>query len=345
MQKADRIASSLPSHFLLSRILVRQEAVNSSSIEGTHSTLDSVLEAEEIGEETETDSNTKLVRDYAISLEHALACVERDQRLGFSLELIKSLHRNLMAHDPEYEDVPGELRTRVVWVGSRGIEHSVYNPAPPSRVSECLEDQIAYLRTDGMQQVKQSIIVRIAVAHAHFEAVHPFRDGNGRLGRLLIPLILSADDHAPLYLSPYIHANKTRYSDGLKAAQQRLDYAPLVNLLSDAIIASVREAEQSIEALRNLKVIWSTRRKIRKNSAADKALDLLSGFPVITAKRLAEHLGITFAAANRGISQLVAANILSEGTGNRRNRIFIARDVLRIYNRPFGDEPELPVAA
>ncbi|MGO9459933.1 MAG: Fic family protein [Rhodomicrobium sp.] len=342
IQKADRISGSLPNHFLLSRILVRQEAINSSSIEGTHSTLDAVLEAEEAGEEGNVDAETGLVRDYAVALEHTLALIERDRRQGFTLELIQDLHRNLMTGDPDYKDTPGELRTRVVWIGGKGIEHSAFNPPSPMRMRQCVDEHIAYLRTDGLQQVQQSIIVRLAIAHAHFEAVHPFRDGNGRLGRLLIPLMMAADEHAPLYLSPYINANKPRYLDGLKAAQQRLDYAPLVNLLSDAIIASVREAEQSVEALRQLKTVWLKRRKFRKNSAAERAVELLTGFPVMTARRLSRELNITYAAANTGISQLAGTGILKEHTSHRRNRLFVARDVLRIFNRPFGDEPEIP---
>jgi Fic family protein len=268
-----------------------------------------------------------------------LELIEARKRKGFSLEFIQALHRNLMARDPDYRDVPGELRTCVVWIGAAGIEHSAFNPPPPARIAACLEDHIAYLRTDGLQQVKQSIVVRLAVAHAHFEALHPFRDGNGRLGRLLVPLMLAADGHAPLYLSPYINANRTRYADGLKAAQRQLDYAPLVSLLSDAIAASVREAERSIEALARLKLLWASHVKFRKNSTAWKALELLAGFPVVTARRLSQRLGVTYAAANKGIAQLVDTGVLTERTGNRRNRIFAARDVLRIYNRPFGEEP------
>jgi Fic family protein len=323
--------------------LVRQEAVNSSSIEGTHSTLDAVLEAEE-AEDGEITSETGLVRDYAVALEHSLELIEARKRNGFSLELIQALHRSIMTRDPEYKDVPGEVRKCVVWIGSKGIEHSTFNPPPPTRIVTCLDGHIAYLRTDGLQQIRQSIIIRIAIAHSHFEAVHPFRDGNGRVGRLLMPLMLAADEHASLYLSPYINANKTRYADGLRAAQQRLDYAPLVNLLSDAVIASVREAEQSIGALRRIKSMWVTHRKLRKNSAAERAIELLVGFPIVTAKRLSQQLGLTYAAANNGISQLVEAGILTEHTGHRRNRIFVARDVLRIFNRPFGDEPEPPNA-
>ena len=140
-----------------------------------------------------------------------------------------------------------------------------------------------------------------------------------------MPLMLAADEHAPLYLSPYINANKTRYADGLRAAQQRSDYAPLVNLLSDAVIASVREAEQSIEALRSLKSIWAARRKLRKNSAAERTADLLVGFPVVTAKRLSQQLGLTYAAANNGILQLVEAGILTEQTASTKPYICRAR--------------------
>jgi Fic family protein len=345
IQKADRIAASLPDHFALSRILVRQEAVNSSSMEGTHSTLDAVLEAEEAEPGLEPDEATVQVRDYAIALEDSLRLVMERGRDAFSLKLIERLHASVMAGDKTYKDVPGKLRERVVWIGGgKNPADSDFNPPPPRRVRKCLEEHIAYLRTDGMQPLQQSIILRLAIAHAHFEAIHPFRDGNGRVGRLLLPLMMAADGHAPLYLAPYVNINKPRYVDGLKAAQQRLDYAPLVNVLSDAIIATVREAEVSIDALQRLLPIWRARRKFRGGSAALRALDLLMGFPVITARRLSEHLGITFAAANKGIAQLVEARILRGHGGKARGRIFIAPDVLRIFNRTFGDEPIMPKA-
>lgn len=345
IQKADRIAATLPDHFALSRILVRQEAVNSSAMEGTHSTLDAVLEAEESEQGQDADEATVQVRDYAAALEAALRLVMERGREALSLRLIQDLHRNVMAGDTQYEDTPGETRDRVVWIGGgKNPGNSDFNPPPPDRVMACMEDQIAYLRTDSMQPLQQSIILRLAIAHSHFEAVHPFRDGNGRVGRLLIPLMMAADGHAPLYLAPYVNINKPRYIDGLKAAQQRLDYAPLVNVLSDAIIATVREAEVTTDALNRLLPIWRARRKFRAGSAALRALDLLVGFPVVTARRLSEQLQVTFASANKGIAQLVNARVLREHSGKARGRIFIAPDVLRVYNRTFGDEPILPEA-
>ena len=115
-----------------------------------------------------------------------------------------------MTGDKDYKDVPGELRKRVVWIGGgKNMASSDFNPPPPSRVPQCMDEQVAYLRTDGMQPFQQSIILRLAIAHSHFEAVHPFRDGNGRVGRLLIPLMMAADGHAPLYLRLRPHQQAT----------------------------------------------------------------------------------------------------------------------------------------
>ncbi len=343
IQQADQIATLLPNHFPLSRVLVRQEAVNSSSIEGTHSTLDAVLEAEEAEDgDAETDEATTQVREYALALEGALIEIQRKRRDGFTLDLISGLHRSLMASDKAYKDVPGQFRDCVVWIGGDQIEHSTYNPTPPEDISACMAEHLAYLRTDGMQPFEQSIILRLAIAHAHFEAIHPFRDGNGRVGRLLLPLMMTADGRAPLYLSPYIAAHKQTYYDALKSAQQRLDFAPLVELLSVAIINAVEEARDTIQAFEQLATIWSKRAKFRAGSAAQRSLRLLSAYPVVTAKRLSNALGTTYSAANNGLSSLVSAGILTELTGHRRNRMFAAREVLRIFNRPFGEKPELP---
>lgn len=343
IQQADQIATLLPNHFPLSRVLVRQEAVNSSSIEGTHSTLDAVLEAEEAEDgDAAADEATTQVREYALALESALMQIQQNRRDGFTLDLIRGLHHSLMRSDKAYKDVPGQFRDRVVWIGGDRIEHSTYNPTPPDNIASCMSEHLAYLRTDGMQPFEQSIILRLAIAHAHFEAIHPFRDGNGRVGRLLLPLMMTADGRAPLYLSPYIAAHKQAYYDALKAAQQKLDFAPLVELLSSAIITAVDEATDTIHAFEQLATIWSKRAKFRAGSAGQRSLRLLSTYPVVTAKRLASVLGTTYSAANNSLSTLVSAGILTELTGHRRNRMFAAREVLRIFNRPFGEKPDLP---
>ncbi len=340
--RADALAKSYPQHFLLSRVLVRQEAVTSSAIEGTYSTLDQLLEDEATFDPFDPDGEvcrtaTKQVKNYAEALEGALAAVERNRYDALSVGLIRDLQCQVVKDDPAYKHTPGEVRgpSHVVWIGGSGhIARSIYNPCPPEDVHNCLAAHIEYLRCDGLQAVHQSIITRMALAHAHFEAIHPFPDGNGRVGRLLLPLLLAADGHAPLYITPHLAVDRSAYMDGLKVAQQRLEYAPLIQALSLAISAAVYRAERAHEQLQALSADWIKRAKWRKNSAARRTLEMVSSFPVMTAKRLSATLGVTLKSANDGIKQLTSASILRERTGFKRNRVFVAHEVLEIFNAP-----------
>jgi Fic family protein len=200
-----------------------------------------------------------------------------------------------------------------------------------------MAEHVAYLRCDGMQQLHQSIIIQMAVAHAHFEAVHPFADGNGRVGRLLLPLMLRAASHTPLYLAPYIAAFRPDYNAALRAAQQRLDYVPLIAHLSRAITSTVTDAETAARRLAALQSDWTNRKKFRDKSAAQKMLDKLLWHPVVTAKSVERLAGCSPAAARAALTQLAEAGIVFERTGKRRYRIFQAREVLRIYKNPSGE--------
>jgi Fic family protein len=316
--------------------------VSSSAIEGTNSTLDELLSVEETEDEKATDA-AKQVRDYALALDELVPQAQQQGDALFTSELVRELHRRVMQDDAEYEDVPGELRTRVVWIGGAGnIAYSTFNPAPPDDIQACLEQSAAYMRNEGMQQMKQGLITRMAIAHAHFEAVHPFRDGNGRVGRLLLPLMMAAEGHVPLYLSPYIAEHKDSYYAALKAAQQKLEWHHLVGFLSEAITGTVQELFTTRQALQSLGQAWRLRRKLRKQSAAAKAIDILPHYPVLTIKRLAQLADVSIPAATTAMEQLVEAHILKERTGYARNRVFAAAEALQIINRPFGEDPVLP---
>jgi Fic family protein len=201
---------------------------------------------------------------------------------------------------------------------------------------------MTYMRCEGMQAMVQSLIVRMAIAHSHFEAVHPFRDGNGRVGRLLLPLMMATEGLTPVYLSPYIEVHKQTYYDSLKAAQQRLEWQELLGFVSDAIVATVEELLTTRDALRRLGAIWRNRRKFRKDSGAERALDVLPHYPVLTIRRLSRLLDISVPAATTAVEQLIEAGILIERTGYARNRVFAATDALTIIDRPFGQEAVLP---
>ena len=182
----------------------------------------------------------------------------------------------------------------------------------------------------------------MAIAHSQFEAVHPFRDGNGRVGRLLLPLIMAAEDRTPLYLSPYIEKHKEAYYTSLKAAQQRLEWHEPAGFLADAIVGTADELLVTRDALAALSKLWRTRRKFRQGSAALRALDVLPHYPVLTIKRLADILAVSVPAATQAIDPLVEGGMLTERTGYARNRVFVSREALSIINRPFGEMPILP---
>lgn len=335
LKEAALIVSTLPNNFLLTRIPVRKEALSSSSIEGTNSTLDELLLVEE--EESAKDDATHQVRDYAVALETVVPQAKEVGPPIFDMQLIRNLHVATMKSDSSYRDPKGEFRKRVVWIGGGDISQSTYNPPPPQFVERCMEEHIRYLHGDGMQTINQDFITRMAVAHAHFEGVHPFRDGNGRVGRLLLPVMMAAEGHEPVYLSSYIEENKQRYYDGLKAAQQRMDYSPLVVFIADAIKESVYELKRLRKDLAELRGEWLQRDKLREGSAAMRALDVLHEYPVLTVGRLAKLLDVSFPAASNAVSKLMEMGILTEKTGYTRNRVFKAPEAIALLNRPFGE--------
>lgn len=333
------LAQEFHDPFVVSRLLTRREAVSSSAIEGTNSTLDELLTVEETGGNDARDATIQ-VRDYARALEQLIPRASDEGTGIFTLDLVRSLHREAMKNDRDYPDIPGEWRKTVVWIGGvRNIAYSTYNPPPPRHVEPCLEETMRYMRGEGMQVMTQSLITRMAVAHAHFEAVHPFRDGNGRAGRLLLPLMMAAHGEIPLYLSPYIEVHKSAYYASLKAAQQKLNWSTATAFMADAISGTVAELLVTRKALKTLETSWARRRKFRSGSAAARSLGLLASYPVITAKRLGALLKVSYPAAMTAIEQLSDAGILQEKTGYKRNRVFVAPEVLTIINRPFGEVP------
>jgi Fic family protein len=342
--RVETLATELKDPYLISRILPRREAVSSSAIEGTNSTLDELLSIEE----TESENSGKgeaaeQVRDYALALDDFMPRARKQKLEIFTTGLVQEIHRAVMRGASDYKDRPGDLRQLVAWIGGKGdIAYSTYNPTPPADIAACLEDTMTYMRCEGMQAMYQSFIVRMSVAHAHFEAVHPFRDGNGRVGRLLLPLMMAAEGMMPIYLSPYVEAHKNAYYESLKAAQQRLEWHEAVGFMADAIVGTTDELLKTREALSALGILWRERRKFRQGSASLRALDVLPHYPVLTVKRLASLLGITVPAASLAVEQLVESKILQERTGYTRNRVFAAPNALSIINRPFGEDPILP---
>jgi Fic family protein len=184
--------------------------------------------------------------------------------------------------------------------------------------------------------------IRLALAHAHFEAIHPFSDGNGRIGRMLLSLMLAAEGHVPVPLSRVLEADRTRYYEALRQAQQKLDFVPLALLMCDAIETSAQRAEALDRRLSALPagwcnpVRWPGKRLPRRDSAANRLLHLLPYHPVVTVGAVARRLGVSTQAANLAVTALIKAGLLEERTGWRRNRVFACREALAVI---LGGEP------
>jgi Fic family protein len=337
------LVSGRPSLFHVTRVLVRDEATKSSAIEGTQTTLDELLgadaaieEAERLGEADSIRSELGTVRAYAVALEQRLAAPG-----PLDGKTIKALHRDVFARSEGYADgrkgKPGEWRDRVVWIGGRGdISRSTFNPPPPSLVPQLMEQHVGWLEETAHGPATLATPVRLALAHAHFEAVHPFSDGNGRIGRMLLSLMLAAEGHVPVPLSRVLEADRARYYEALRMAQQKLDFVPLAVLMCDAIETSARQAEALDRRLSALPAIWRNparwlgKRLPRRDGAANRLIDLLPYHPVVTVGTVARRLGVSAQAANLAVTALIKARLLEERTGWKRNRVFACREALTV---------------
>jgi Fic family protein len=252
-----------------------------------------------------------------------------------------------MQKDPGFAGVAGRRRTPgqpgdVVQIGSIGRkEDSIYNPAPPKHVKRCLDDLLAWMSDESILQPGDAgmgmvLPIRMAVGHAHFEAVHPFSDGNGRIGRMLWALQMVAAGRLPLYLSSYVEAERTEYGEALQEAQKQLKYRRIIEFVCRAIIASSEEEADTHRALQDLPAEWQRRGRFRRGSSAARSLDILLRMPLLTIKLLAAELGVSLQAASDGMNRLEKAGVVRDRSGHGRGRIYAAEEVISVLARPFG---------
>ena len=357
--RANRLIERLPRYAgsdsldqIVSYLFARQEAVASSRMEGTWSTIDHVLTPEELYDDKSGKSERASVLGYANALEKEFNHTSKEGLSVFSIDLACSIHKQIVAKDPNYRGKPGQIREpgkpgAIVFIGGlRRKEESIYNPAPPRHVKHCLSEVMAWMSDQefaelGDAGLGMALPVRMALAHSHFEAVHPFPDGNGRVGRILLTLQMVASGFLPLYLSGFIEAQRADYVVALQEAQKKLQYGSIVEFICEAIIASRQEADRTKASLLGLPTHWGSRGSFRENSTAKRALYFLLANPIFTVKQLQKEFKVSVPAAARAAAQLREAKIVRERTGYGRNRVFAAEEVIELLSRKFGDTPEL----
>lgn len=315
---------------LLLKMLNRREAVDSSQIEGTKTGFDGLLLHElEIGTENgQLDADASETFAYIRAFVMGCAAVEQSGQQALTKELICRLHGELMAEQPRA--TPSQIRTVQNYIGIQ-LETARYVPPPATAVGRLLDDLESLLQyqPDGVMEV--SILMCAAIAHAQFEAIHPFLDGNGRTGRLLLPLMLQAAGEPPIHLATFLKVRQQAYYDALLAVQTQLNWTPWVRLFLECVIASCRHTVQLLGVMQELQVKWQgslVDQRKRKDAAVWRVVELLLGQPVITVNELVHRLGVSFPAANQAVNDLVAMDILRPANTQRRGRVFHAHEVM-----------------
>jgi Fic family protein len=328
------LGRSLVNPHLLVRPFVRREAVLSSRIEGTQASIQDVFayEARQMAL-FESSSDVGEVVNYVRALEYGL---DRLAKLPLSLRLIREIHARLMKGLPGEHLTPGEFRRSQNWIGPPGstIESAPYVPPPVDEMTRALDAFEKFLHEPS----DLPPLIRLGLIHYQFEAIHPFLDGNGRVGRLLISLLLCAWSLLPqplLYLSAYFEANRQAYYDHLLAVSQMGAWEAWLSYFLAGVASQSRDAIKRIHRLQDLREQY--RRRFQSGRAAARLLqvvDLLFASPLITARQVEKSLKIDFTMAQRYINQLVKADLLHEVTGRARNRIFRADQIIAALDEP-----------
>jgi len=334
------LGRTLPNPYLLTRPFLRREAVLSSRIEGTQASLVDLYAFEvepPLFDEPERRDDVQEVQNYVRALEHGL---ERLEELPISVRLLREMHAVLMEGVRGAQRDPGEFRRVQNWIGPPGAEISEasYVPPPPGEIPATLGALERYVHEDtGLPP-----LVDIALVHYQFEAIHPFLDGNGRVGRLLITLMLIERDLLPeplLYLSAYFERHRGAYYDHLLAVSQRGAWEDWLLFFFRGVFAEARDASRRAGRLFDLRETYRERFQReggRINLLA--AIDHLFARPVTDIRELEGALSISFEAARRLVALLEGEGVLEEITGRRRNRVYAAREIMQTLQGPLDDE-------
>ncbi len=319
----------------------RREAVLSSRIEGTQASLSDLYAYEAIQLPLFENSvpDVREVYNYVRALEYGL---ERIGSLPLSLRLMREIHETLMKGVRGEYQTPGEFRRSPNWIGPPGsnLNTAPYVPPPVPEMKAALDAFEKFLYAPSALPP----LIRLGLIHYQFEAIHPFLDGNGRVGRLLIVLLLVEWKLLPsplLYLSVYFEANRQTYYDLLLKVSQQGAWQEWLIFFLRGVASQAHDAVVRAGRLQRLREQYRQQfQAARANAKQLQMIDLLFAHPVLTIQQVEAELGVSFATASKYVSHLQETGLLREVTGQARNRIFVAEAVLHAIDDPLAPEPE-----
>lgn len=335
--RLDSVSTLLPDPQLFLYAYVRREAVLSSQIEGTQSSLSDLLLFELDEAPGAPFDDVQEVSNYIAALQHGVCRL----REGFPLcnRLLREMHTHLMARGRGSDKMPGEFRRSQNWIGGTRPGNARFVPPPPNEVETCMGALEAFLHNDNDSL---PILVRAALAHVQFETIHPFLDGNGRLGRLLIALLLHHGKllaQPLLYLSLYFKQHRPVYYDLLDRVRTQGDWEAWVDFFLEGV---AQTASGAVSTAQRLTALFQTdgQRVQSVGATATSVLRILACLrqrPLCSLKQLALTSGLSFPTASKAVKTLVTLGIVHELTGQRRNRVFVYSAYLNILNE--GGDP------
>ena len=331
--RLDSVSTLLPDTSLFLYMYIRKEAILSSMIEGTQSSLSDLLLYELDQEPGVLLVDVQEVCNYVAALNHGLNRLA--EGFPLSLRLIKEIHGVLLTKGRGSHQTPGEFRRSQNWIGGTRPGNAAFIPAPPDQVLECMGKLELFLHD---QPQSTPVLLKAALAHVQFETIHPFLDGNGRLGRLLITLLMCDQKmlrEPMLYLSLYFKTHRHYYYELLNNVRRTGDWEAWLDFFAEAVIFTATQAVTTAQQL--LALSDDDRAKIGGiGRAAMSCLQVhraLMEHPIATSGWLVDKTGITSATVNRCLSHLERLGIVRELTAQKRNRIFCYSEYLEIMNR------------
>ncbi|AGA33914.1 filamentation induced by cAMP protein Fic [Thioalkalivibrio nitratireducens DSM 14787] len=335
--RLDGVTSILPDTPLFLYMYVRKEAILSSQIEGTQSSLSDLLFFESEEAPGVPLDDVQEVSNYVAAMDHGLVRI----RDGFpvSLRLIREIHETLLARGRGSTKQPGEFRRSQNWIGGTRPGNALFVPPPPDRVLDLMSDLEAFIHADTPEI---PALVKAGLVHVQFETIHPFLDGNGRVGRLLITLLLCAQgilQEPVLYLSLYFKAHRRQYYDLLQQVRERGAWEAWIEFFLDGIAETSLQAAEAAREI--LGLFEADRERIeglgRPAASALRVHQLLQQKPLVGIPDAAQRLGLSAPTIAKSIQHLADLGIVREITGKQRGRLFVYGGYLDILNR--GTEP------
>lgn len=336
----DGLAAQLSSDVvsLYTYFYVRKEAVLSSQIEGTQSSLSDLILYENNEVPGVPDEDAKEVLQYVKAMYHGLRRIHEDN-FPLSLRLLREIHEILLSAGRGSEKIPGEFRTSQNWIGGSRPGNARYVPPPPDQVIACMGELEKFIH---QRHLHMQVLVKAALIHVQFETIHPFLDGNGRLGRLLITLLLCAEgvlQEPLLYLSLYFKQHREVYYDLLQRVRIEGDWESWLHFFLTGVYET---ANQAVETSRKILVLFQDdQQRIealgRSTGSTLRVFKLLRSFPLVSITRVSEETQISVPTVTAALNRLQQLGIVREITSKQRDKLFSYEQYIKLLNE--GTEP------